>query len=218
MSTHKRKISLRNVAVKLGCSNCMWPKISSIFHPKPRHHHKITNNNNNIPSIFSQVESEESGYVPLPLWNREVVSDKPSAQKKCFQNKSHKTTNNYSNNHDSSSSSSNTTTTTTTFQEFGRIGGESVAVEKDSDDPYVDFRQSMLQMILAKEIYSKEELRELLNCFLQLNSPYYHGIIVRAFTEIWHCVFAVKPGVAGAESPFLQCGSSGGGGEWWSRV
>ncbi|XP_059298126.1 transcription repressor OFP6-like [Lycium ferocissimum] len=212
MSTHKRKISLRNVAVKLGCSNCMRPKISSIFHPKPRHHHKTTNNNNNIPSIFPQVESEDRGTHPR------FVAKKKKKKKKCFQNKSHKTTNNYSNNHDSSSSSSNTTTTTTTFQGFGRIGGESVAVEKDSDDPYVDFRQSMLQMILAKEIYSKEELRELLNCFLQLNSPYYHGIIVRAFTEIWHCVFAVKPGVAGAESPFLQCGSSGGGGEWWSRV
>ncbi|KAM3288331.1 transcription repressor OFP6-like [Capsicum chacoense] len=90
-----------------------------------------------------------------------------------------------------------------TVEGFGRIIGESVAVEKDSDDPYVDFRQSMLQMILEKEIYSKDELRELLNCFLQLNSPYYHGIIVRAFTEIWHCVFSVNLGVSGADSPFL---------------
>ncbi|XP_057778013.1 transcription repressor OFP6-like [Salvia miltiorrhiza] len=75
-------------------------------------------------------------------------------------------------------------------QGFGRIGGASVAVEKDSDDPYLDFRQSMLQMILEKEIYSKEDLKELLNCFLQLNSPYYHGIIVRAFTEIWNGVYS----------------------------
>nr|GMD87124.1 transcription repressor OFP6-like [Ipomoea batatas] len=67
-------------------------------------------------------------------------------------------------------------------QGFGRIGGESVAVEKDSDDPYLDFRHSMLQMILEKNIYSKDDLKELLNCFLQLNSPYYHGVIVRAFT------------------------------------
>ncbi|KAG7560601.1 Ovate protein family C-terminal [Arabidopsis thaliana x Arabidopsis arenosa] len=36
-----------------------------------------------------------------------------------------------------------------------------VAVEKDSDDPYLDFRQSMLQMILENQIYSKDELREL---------------------------------------------------------
>lgn len=82
----------------------------------------------------------------------------------------------------------------------------------------------MLQMILEKDIYSKDELRELLTCFLQLNSPYYHEIIVKAFTEIWHCVFSVNPGVAGDDSPFLQTGggsggsSDGDGGGWWSLV
>lgn len=75
---------------------------------------------------------------------------------------------------------------------MGRVGGESLAVEKESDDPYLDFRQSMLQMILEQEIYSKDDLRELLNCFLQLNSPYHHGIIVRAFTEIWDGVYSVR--------------------------
>nr|GMC69392.1 transcription repressor OFP6-like [Ipomoea batatas] len=78
-------------------------------------------------------------------------------------------------------------------QGFGKIGGESVAVEKDSDDPYLNFRHSMLQMILKKNIYSKDDLKELLNCFLLLNSPYYHGVIVCAFTKIWNSVFSVKP-------------------------
>uniref|UniRef100_A0A6N2LZV1 Transcription repressor n=1 Tax=Salix viminalis TaxID=40686 RepID=A0A6N2LZV1_SALVM len=50
----------------------------------------------------------------------------------------------------------------------------SVAVEKDSDDPYLDFRHSMLQMILEKQIYSKDDLRQLLDCFLQLNSWGYY--------------------------------------------
>ncbi|KAF6173243.1 hypothetical protein GIB67_026938 [Kingdonia uniflora] len=68
---------------------------------------------------------------------------------------------------------------------YGKIG-ESVAVVKDSNDPYLDFRHSMLQMIMEKEIYSKDDLRELLDCFLSLNSPYHHDIIIRAFTEIWH--------------------------------
>ncbi|PSS15881.1 Transcription repressor like [Actinidia chinensis var. chinensis] len=76
-------------------------------------------------------------------------------------------------------------------QGLGRIGGESVAVEKDSDDPYLDFRRSMLHMILENEMYSKDDLRELLNCFLQLNSPDYHGVIVRAFTDIWNGIFSV---------------------------
>ncbi|OMO82531.1 hypothetical protein CCACVL1_11933 [Corchorus capsularis] len=89
---------------------------------------------------------------------------------------------------------------------LGRVGGESLAVEKDSDDPYLDFRHSMLQMILENEIYSKDDLRELLNCFLQLNSPYHHGIIVRAFTEIWNGVFSVKSGGAAGVSPKLHYG------------
>lgn len=71
----------------------------------------------------------------------------------------------------------------------GRIK-ESVAVVKDSDDPYVDFRLSMLQMIVEKEIYAKEELRELLNCFLFLNSPDHHEIIIRAFMEIWNGAYS----------------------------
>ncbi|XP_075507811.1 transcription repressor OFP13-like [Primulina tabacum] len=119
--------------------------------------------------------------------------------------------------HHHSTSSSSWDSTTTTFssedtdsdikslkavQGFGRFGGESVAVEKDSDDPYLDFRQSMLQMILEKQIYSRDDLKELLNCFLQLNSPYYHGIIVRAFTEIWNGAYS---------SAIYGNGGSGGG-------
>ncbi|KAL0333518.1 UNVERIFIED_CONTAM: Transcription repressor OFP6 [Sesamum angustifolium] len=84
-------------------------------------------------------------------------------------------------------------------QGFGRIGSETVAVEKDSDDPYMDFRRSMLQMIVEKEIYSKNDLKELLNCFLQLNSPYYHGVIVRAFTEIWNGVYSIRPPSASSD-------------------
>ncbi|KAM2041280.1 hypothetical protein ACFX16_035117 [Malus domestica] len=52
----------------------------------------------------------------------------------------------------------------------------------------------MLQKILENEIYSKDDLRELLNCFLQLNSPCNHGIIIRVFTEIWNAVFSVRSG------------------------
>ncbi|ESQ52229.1 hypothetical protein EUTSA_v10017772mg [Eutrema salsugineum] len=81
-----------------------------------------------------------------------------------------------------------------------------VAVEKDSDDPYLDFRQSMLQMILENEIYSKDDLRELLHCFLSLNEPYHHGIIIRAFSEIWDGVFsaAVKRRGGVQESPLVR--------------
>lgn len=68
----------------------------------------------------------------------------------------------------------------------------SVAVEKDSDDPYEDFRNSMLQMILEKEIYSETDLQELLECFLQLNAACHHQIIVQAFVEICEETFPQK--------------------------
>lgn len=61
---------------------------------------------------------------------------------------------------------------------------DSFAVVKDTDDPYQDFRQSMLQMIIDREMYSRNDLQQLLQCFLQLNSPHHHDVILRAFTDI----------------------------------
>ncbi|PKU61816.1 hypothetical protein MA16_Dca026321 [Dendrobium catenatum] len=55
---------------------------------------------------------------------------------------------------------------------------------KDSVDLLSDFRQTMLQMIVEKEIVDVQELWELLQQFLTLNSPRYHGIILRVFGEI----------------------------------
>jgi uncharacterized protein (TIGR01568 family) len=71
----------------------------------------------------------------------------------------------------------------------GRVE-ESVAVVKESADPLADFRRSMLQMIVEKEIVGGPELRELLHRFLSLNSPCHHHLILRAFAEIWEEVFA----------------------------
>ncbi|KAB8113442.1 hypothetical protein EE612_052441 [Oryza sativa] len=71
----------------------------------------------------------------------------------------------------------------------GRVE-ESVAVVKESADPLFDFRRSMLQMIVEKEIVGGAELRELLHRFLSLNSPHHHHVILRAFAEIWEEVFA----------------------------
>ncbi|KAL5976452.1 hypothetical protein ACLOJK_020785 [Asimina triloba] len=64
-----------------------------------------------------------------------------------------------------------------------RISRESVAVVKESKDPYLDFHHSMLQMIVEKEIYAQDDLRRLLHCFLSLNSPSNHPTIVHAFCD-----------------------------------
>ncbi|CAL5207441.1 unnamed protein product [Lathyrus oleraceus] len=170
MSSSKKKLTLNTVSINLGCGTCRRPKLSFIFNPKQKH------KNHHLHNKSSSSSSSNSN-----PW-RERARD----------------------NTETSSSTSNTTTPTTKtsfhsdksspLKGFGRVGNEGVAVEKDSDDPYLDFRHSMLQMILENEICSKDDLRELLNCFLELNSMEHHGIIIRAFTEIWNGVFSVKSG------------------------
>ncbi|CAA6668473.1 unnamed protein product [Spirodela intermedia] len=67
---------------------------------------------------------------------------------------------------------------------------ESVPVVKVSHQPLQDFRESMLQMILEEEIFAWEDLRELLRCFLVLNSPHHHDAILIAFSDICTGVFS----------------------------
>ncbi|XP_059308143.1 uncharacterized protein LOC132059536 [Lycium ferocissimum] len=69
-----------------------------------------------------------------------------------------------------------------------------LAVVINSDDPVQDFKKSMLQMIFEKEIYSPEDMKDLLNCFLQLNSPSNHYIIIQAFMEILNNRMVVSKG------------------------
>lgn len=66
---------------------------------------------------------------------------------------------------------------------------ESFAVVKKSEDPYEDFKNSMMDMILEKQMFDEKDLEQLLQCFLSLNSRHYHGIIVQAFCEIWDTIF-----------------------------
>lgn len=67
---------------------------------------------------------------------------------------------------------------------------ESVVVVKKSDDPYEDFKRSMLEMIMEKHMYDVAELEELLRCLLTLNFTRYHGVIVEAFCNVWEILFS----------------------------
>lgn len=66
---------------------------------------------------------------------------------------------------------------------------DSFAVVKRSRDPYSDFRTSMVEMIIEKQIFSGEDLENLLRCFLSLNSYHHHKVIIRVFTDIWEALF-----------------------------
>ncbi|KAL3678172.1 hypothetical protein R1sor_021128 [Riccia sorocarpa] len=67
---------------------------------------------------------------------------------------------------------------------------ESVAVVKSSYDPYNDFRTSMVEMIVEKEIQGAGDLEELLRCYLSLNSTEYHSVIVKVFADVWRELFS----------------------------
>ncbi|XP_041003142.1 transcription repressor OFP8-like [Juglans microcarpa x Juglans regia] len=66
---------------------------------------------------------------------------------------------------------------------------DSFAVVKRSSDPYNDFRTSMVEMIVEKQMFAAKDLEQLLQCFLSLNSYHHHKIIVEAFTEICEALF-----------------------------
>ena len=73
--------------------------------------------------------------------------------------------------------------------ELNGVVKESVALVKNSDNPYSDFKESMTEMILEKKIQESRDLEELLQCYLSLNCEYYHNVIVEVFTEVWREIF-----------------------------
>ncbi|XP_038974598.1 transcription repressor OFP7-like [Phoenix dactylifera] len=75
---------------------------------------------------------------------------------------------------------------------------ESFAVVKRSEDPRADFRRSMAEMVVEKEIYDAGDLEQLLLCFLSLNSRHHHRAIVAAFSDIWEALFPVTATAAAA--------------------
>ncbi|EEF40880.1 transcription repressor OFP7 [Ricinus communis] len=78
---------------------------------------------------------------------------------------------------------------------------EGFAVVKKSEDPQEDFKRSMLEMIMEKQMFEVKDLEQLLQCFLSLNSRDHHGIIVEAFCDIWEALFCnAEYGVSSAVS------------------
>ncbi|GMP76715.1 hypothetical protein CsSME_00033275 [Camellia sinensis var. sinensis] len=66
---------------------------------------------------------------------------------------------------------------------------DSFAMVKESVDPYEDFKASMMQMILAKQLFEERDFEQLLECFLSLNSRHHYGVIVDVFSDIWKTIF-----------------------------
>ena len=71
---------------------------------------------------------------------------------------------------------------------------DSFLMEKCSYDPKQDFKESMVEMILEKELHQDSyDLMELLQCYLSLNSQKFHNIIIRAYAEVWVDILIHQP-------------------------
>lgn len=62
---------------------------------------------------------------------------------------------------------------------------ESMIVMKTSVDPWRDFKESMVEMIMENNINTSKDLEDLLACYLSLNSDEYHDVIINVFKQIW---------------------------------
>jgi uncharacterized protein (TIGR01568 family) len=62
------------------------------------------------------------------------------------------------------------------------------AVVRRSVNPYKDFRNSMVEMILERNIKGADDMRRLLESYLELNSPEHHPTIVSAFADVWNAI------------------------------
>lgn len=61
---------------------------------------------------------------------------------------------------------------------------ESLVLSMESQDPFVDFRKSMEEMVEAHGVKDWEGLEELLCCYLKVNGRSNHGYIVGAFVDL----------------------------------
>ncbi|XP_071723742.1 uncharacterized protein [Rutidosis leptorrhynchoides] len=75
-------------------------------------------------------------------------------------------------------------------EKSGKLVKDSFAVVKKSSNPHEDFKVSMLEMIVEQEMYGSEELENLLECFISLNSEEHHRVIFDVFIEIWDALFS----------------------------
>jgi len=83
----------------------------------------------------------------------------------------------------------NGTTITASRSSSSRRLALMVAIEKSSGDPRGDFRQSMVEVILANRIEQPKDLRYLLDCYLSVNPKEYKEVILEVFHQVCSDIF-----------------------------
>ncbi|XP_072959492.1 transcription repressor OFP15-like [Typha angustifolia] len=166
MSSARKRFALRHpVVVDIGCS-CRRPR---------------------LPSFLTSLQKPKSlrTHIPFSSPSTTTTTSTTTAATTAFSSSSSS-----SMPFESPSRVRTTKKSATRAKPAQRKAEGGVAIVKESADPYFDFRDSMLQMIVEMEMYAWEDLRGLLHRFLALNSPCHHHLILRAFAEICAGVFS----------------------------
>ncbi|KAL9672681.1 hypothetical protein QQ045_028933 [Rhodiola kirilowii] len=174
----KRKGMIRSIfkpKLSCGCSN---PKLTDIINPRPKPRPKDSSYNNQM-MLLNPLSSSSGSWER----NGSTTRDKDDEAEEDYTSTTFSLTSVgvATSSEESGNHNPNTPFKDVTVQ---AVLGDNIAVERHSVDPYGDFQQSILQMIVQKKMYSKSDLQELLNCFLQLNSPLHHHTIIKAFTDL----------------------------------
>lgn len=67
---------------------------------------------------------------------------------------------------------------------FPKFKERSVVQPMESQNPYLDFKKSMQEMVQALGLKDWESLEELLGCYLKVNGKNNHGYIIGAFIDL----------------------------------
>lgn len=168
--------SLFTPNISCGCRN---PKLTDIINPRPKPKVSSAYQNRNQMMLVNPLSSSSGSWDRNGSTSRDKGDEvgKEDCTSTTFSLTSVASSSEGSGTH-------NNTITGCKTVSSNSVLGDSIAVEKHSINPYDDFQQSILQMIVQKQLYSKSDLQELLSCFLQLNSPLHHQTIIKAFTDL----------------------------------
>ncbi|EES17993.1 hypothetical protein BDA96_09G100700 [Sorghum bicolor] len=148
------------------------PKASDIQFPRDHHHHHRP-----ASTMVIDAKHEFQGLQLRPIRTRAVLTGSTSGT--CPSSPRLRRTRLPALNGNS------VITTTSAIGGRRSAARRSLAVVKTSTDPPRDFKESMVEMIVENDMNAPEDMQELLECYLSLNSREYHGVIKEVFREIW---------------------------------
>ncbi|KAM7254273.1 hypothetical protein ACFE04_031955 [Oxalis oulophora] len=163
-------------------AHMMIKNFNSIYHPETStsiidHGHRSTPSTTNLTSYYSSDSEPDFATAGEPDFATIYASQRFFVTSPGRSNSIIESTPSISN---SSSLSDHCTTTPP----------DSMAVSTYSPDPYVDFRQSMQEMVEARDMHmidakaNLDYLHELLLCYLTLNPKSTHKFIIGAFVDL----------------------------------